>query len=1106
MNPSIRSRARRTAPLALLLAALALPSQGTSFVMMSDTDLAETAGLIAEVRVLGKEPSPASDRVATDYFVEVLRPIKGFLPGGNLLVRVPGGERPDGLSAKIWGAPEFAPDDVALLFLIPNNDGSFGIAHLMLGCFHRFEAAGSAFALRDLEDATEVANPLTGKVLVQERMPRNYEAFVAWLEAMSRGESPAADYFVHGSPATLKALADKFTLLRDRTSDRNLRWFEFDTGGEVSWRFNPAGLPPAAGSDGEQAFRNAMNAWNADSQTPIRYTYGGTTAARGGFSDLGDGQNTIIFNDPNNEISGAFSCRGGGVLAIGGPRFNRNNRGQFNGREYIRALEAEVVMNDGIQCYLVSTLDPLLTLEEIMGHELGHTLGIGHSCGDASSPSCASSEVLNDALMRAQAHGDGRGARPNSDDLGAARTLYRATSGGGGGGGGGGSNGPPAPTALAVSLDLLTATLSWQDAATNEDGFRVYRKTGGGAFQLLGTLAANATSYLDAGLSPSTQYSYQVGAFNSRGERKSGVVAVTTAAVTPVSVAIAPPAAGATTGVAIAFVANFTGPVRSARWSFGGNAFGISGEPCGASQVCGQHIFRQPGTTTVTVTAVGDLGQTATASRSLVVAGAPQSLNQARSAIQSVIFGPRGDTGTFESNCWFHNASESAALVEVSYLPRGASPTAPEAHEFTIGSRQSVLLENIVASVFGEQNSQGALLLRHHAALGSAGAPDVRTICRSFVTLTGSEASFGLFVPENGEGGWTAAPKVVTGLIQDATMGANVQALNVDATGGTVFVEILDAAGAPLGPPAALALGVNTMRSRPLVQLFPSVATRTGPFTARFTSSGIRFVASATLLESSSEDQIYIDATTEGSFPNPAFIPRVSRAQSQFNAFLVTQLLVKNEAAVPTHLSIELWRRGQANLSPPTVTREVPAGALLVVEDVIRDLFGLNEGVGALRITATNSENKAPRIQSYSFNQSQGGQGPRFGMLVDARPVGGTGAATLIDFGAEQSDLFRADFGIINPAPNGVMVEVRLEDALARPIATTTLALAPQQHLERNLQGIFPTTPLGEGRNWSVRTRVVNGSSPILTYLANINASGDIFFVPGRPSVGPPPP
>ena len=62
--------------------------------------------------------------------------------------------------------------------------------------------------------------------------------------------------------------------------------------------------------------------------------------------------------------------------------------------------------------------------EEIFAHELGHALGLGHSCGDADSPPCASNPVFNDALMRAFVHGDNRGAALNSDDRAGILFLY----------------------------------------------------------------------------------------------------------------------------------------------------------------------------------------------------------------------------------------------------------------------------------------------------------------------------------------------------------------------------------------------------------------------------------------------------------------------------------------------------------------------------------------------------------------------------------------------------------------------------------------------------------------------------------------------------------
>src|SRR5262249_48137138 len=103
-----------------------------------------------------------------------------------------------------------------------------------------------------------------------------------------------------------------------------------------------------------------------------------------------------------------------------------------------------------------------------------------------------------------------------------------------------------------------------------------------------------------------------------------------------------------------------------------------------------------------------------------------------------------------------------------------------------------------------------------------------------------------------------------------------------------------------------------------------------------------------------------------------------------------------------------------------------------------------------------------------------------------------------VDFGGEQSELFRADFGILNLNPAGTLVRVRLTEADGDVLASRELPLQAQQHLERNIQGIFPDTPIFDEQNFVVETEGISGG-PTLTSLANINASGDIFFAPGRP-------
>jgi len=77
---------------------------------------------------------------------------------------------------------------------------------------------------------------------------------------------------------------------------------------------------------------------------------------------------------------------------------------------------------------------------------------------------------------------------------------------------------PLAPTNLTGSVISTTQiNLNWTDNATNEDGYKIERKTGSGNYAVVGSTASNMTTFNDLGLTPNTSYTYRVFAFNSAG-------------------------------------------------------------------------------------------------------------------------------------------------------------------------------------------------------------------------------------------------------------------------------------------------------------------------------------------------------------------------------------------------------------------------------------------------------------------------------------------------------------------------------------------------------------------------------------------------------------
>jgi hypothetical protein len=509
----------------LCLVPLAGPAAATSYVMVSDEALVDDAPLAVVARVTSVDRSVVvKDLLVTEYTLDVEEALKGDAPQGPLKVRVPGGKLPGGIGYKIFGAPRFQQGQRALLFLEPDGRGGFRPAHFLLGAFHEVPAGERSVAFRRLEEANEVRMSSGGVETAPGRdRLRDFDSFVRWVAARAAGSRPEVDYLIADPEGRLRQIAGKYTLFED-SDGSNLRWFEFDTTDDVEWKANQAGQQGVPGG-GFAELQAALQAWNNDPSTPIDYHYGGKTTVTASIGSISlpnefDGQNTIVFNDPKG-ILPSFSCSSGGVLAAGGPWYGFETE-LFRGIPYYPILGADIVTNSGISCFFSGSNTASKAAQELFGHELGHTLGLGHSCGDdGPDPNC-NDQVFDDALMRAFIHDDGRGARLNNDDRAAIKELY--------------SQIPAAPTALtATPVSTTEIRLDWNDTASGETGFRIEAKVLGGTFAQVATAPANSTSFVVTGLLPATGYVFRIAALNENGASgySNEATAATLAAITP---------------------------------------------------------------------------------------------------------------------------------------------------------------------------------------------------------------------------------------------------------------------------------------------------------------------------------------------------------------------------------------------------------------------------------------------------------------------------------------------------------------------------------------------------------------------------------------------
>ena len=361
--------------LLLVIGALALaagPASATSIVPITARELVARADVIVHGVVVGSHVG--EDALGRPETVTIITPfavLKGHVSGALVLHQL-GGELPDGRFFKLWGRPEYAAGREVIVFAIARAEGDYQTAELVLGKFEvQQDQRGVSFAVPALVADAPV------QVTVMRRRPAGRPDS---LEASPPDEA-LAPRELNGF---LRSLRGDGAMPQDWAAPRGVLTSSvypeyrpqgvaqfFNIGG--LWRWNN-GAEAVWILDGEANITgggtaeatNAAATWSAQPNSTIGYT-------------IGPGGANPIHLDALSSPCGWNTCMSGsGVIGCGGPGGGGSN--VWRGETYSTITNGEV----WLRAYCTLDLWDSITTQAVLTHELGHTLGLGHSDSGAS--------------------------------------------------------------------------------------------------------------------------------------------------------------------------------------------------------------------------------------------------------------------------------------------------------------------------------------------------------------------------------------------------------------------------------------------------------------------------------------------------------------------------------------------------------------------------------------------------------------------------------------------------------------------------------------------------------------------------------------------------
>jgi hypothetical protein len=443
----------RDATLATIVAVTALffahPAAAEITPVWSLEELSSFATLVVSGRItdVTSQWDPAVNGLYTYAAIDVDETLKGA-PTGPIVVKLLGGRLGD-IEMRVEGQARLEIGATVALWLEARpRDGTLYSAGLWQGVWSITSGGGGA-------PMAERRGP-DGSIRDRVELSRLRQA---------AAQSPATGQPFVATPPEWSPHA-AFTFLPPSEGGPG-RWHEADAGIPVAVDFSS---PPPGVGGGLAELDAAIAQWNASGMT-LQLQRGPSRNPRCLATFEGNARISIAFNDPCGEISDA-----GSIVGLGGAYMTPVFR-VVGGVTFSRIVQGNVVLNNSAGAF--TFLAQRGCFQDALTHNLGHTIGLGHSAS-------------SDAMMRPDPL-PGCSTAPSpiaADDLAGIRAIYPS---------GTGTSLPGAPTGLTATVTGTTVALNWTAATVGGSPSTYVVEAGSAA--ALANLANVATGSLATGAS-----------------------------------------------------------------------------------------------------------------------------------------------------------------------------------------------------------------------------------------------------------------------------------------------------------------------------------------------------------------------------------------------------------------------------------------------------------------------------------------------------------------------------------------------------------------------------------------------------------------------------